>query len=83
MNHLDTEISISDLKKFWIPNTAQVIHCGAHLAEELDEYISNGFNNIVWIEAMPEIFTELQKRYRDWMEILRLTPAFGREQVKN
>jgi FkbM family methyltransferase len=62
MNDVETEISISDLKKFWIPNSAQVIHCGAHLAEESDDYISNGFNNIVWIEAMPEIFSELHKK---------------------
>ena len=43
-------------------NAAQVIHCGAHLAEELDDYISSGFINIVWIEAMPGVYEELHNK---------------------
>ena len=62
MNNLETEISISDIRKYWIKDSVQLVHCGAHLAEELSEYQSQGFNEIVWVEAMPEVFESLREK---------------------
>jgi FkbM family methyltransferase len=31
-----------------------VIHIGAHHAEELTSYVSNGINDVIWIEANPD-----------------------------
>jgi FkbM family methyltransferase len=62
VNNLETEILISDLRKYWIKDSVQLIHCGAHLAEELGEYLSKGFKEIIWIEAMPEVFENLREK---------------------
>jgi FkbM family methyltransferase len=62
MNNLETEISISDIRKYWIKDSVQLVHCGAHLAEELSEYLSKGFKEIIWIEAMPEVFQSLREK---------------------
>lgn len=36
-----------------------IIHIGAHLAEERDDYILNGLNNTIWIEANLSVFNRL------------------------
>jgi FkbM family methyltransferase len=62
MNNSDTEISIEDIKRFWIEGSPTIIHCGAHLAEELEEYEKVGWRKIVWIEANPNLITRLTGR---------------------
>jgi len=62
MNNSDTEISIGDLSNHWIKTPVTVVHCGAHLAEELEEYESVRWERIVWIEANPNLIPPLQKR---------------------
>lgn len=42
-----------------------VIHVGAHRGEEIDEHLSLGAKKIVWIEANPEVFLELQENISD------------------
>jgi FkbM family methyltransferase len=37
-----------------------IIHIGAHLLEERNDYLSQGIENIVWIEANPKIFTNIK-----------------------
>jgi FkbM family methyltransferase len=37
-----------------------IIHVGAHLMEERENYLSMGINNIIWIEANPEIFNTIK-----------------------
>jgi len=39
-----------------------VIHIGAHLMEERDDYINEGINNIIWIEANPSVFSVINKK---------------------
>lgn len=36
-----------------------IIHLGAHLAEELGDYLQEKINNVVWIEANPDLFSQL------------------------
>lgn len=37
-----------------------IFHVGASHAEELQSYISNGIENMIWIEAIPEIYEKMQ-----------------------
>lgn len=39
-----------------------VLHVGAHLGEESVTYKQNGFQEVNWVEAQPEIFAQLVKR---------------------
>lgn len=39
-----------------------VIHIGAHLGEEGQDYQDNGVEKVVWFEANPELMEELEKR---------------------
>lgn len=39
-----------------------IIHLGAHLAEELDDYLSFNIQNVVWVEGNPELFIDLKKK---------------------
>ena len=62
MQDFETEISIDDLAKFWIRKPTQVIHCGAHLAEEADDYALNLLSPVIWIEAAPNLIPRLKAR---------------------
>jgi len=51
-------IKFSDIvKKYGIPKG--IIHIGAHLMEEREDYLSYGLNNTVWIEANPKIYDKI------------------------
>lgn len=39
-----------------------IIHLGAHLAEELDDYLSDSQKNVIWVEANPELYEGLKNR---------------------
>lgn len=36
-----------------------IIHIGAHLMEERNDYLLHGLNNTIWIEANPKIFSKI------------------------
>lgn len=40
-----------------------IIHIGAHLMEERNDYISNGLDNTIWVEANPELYNILKNLY--------------------
>lgn len=44
-----------------------VIHIGAHLMEERNDYTSNGLYNTIWVEANPKIYSQikLKQLYKD------------------
>jgi len=68
MKDYETEIFIEDIHKFWIKGPIQVIHCGAHLAEEASEYYANNFKPVIWIEAVPDlipVLTGIVNKYSD------------------
>lgn len=54
-----------DIQRVWINNNVSVVHCGAHLAEELEAYLDVGWNNIIWIEANPHLIPALSARVRN------------------
>jgi len=66
MNNYQTEISIRHIQDFWINKKLLVVHCGAHKAEELDEYLSVGWDQVIWIEANPELIPVIQARIKDY-----------------
>jgi FkbM family methyltransferase len=66
MNNYETEISIRHIHDFWINKKLLVVHCGAHKAEELDEYLDVGWDQIIWIEANPELIPVIQGRIKDY-----------------
>ena len=68
MQDFDTEIFIEDIKKFWLPKGASVIHCGAHLAEEAKDYDQNNFSPVIWIEAAPNLIEPLEERVKSYPE---------------
>ena len=39
-----------------------IIHLGAHLAEELEDYLKQDIDNVVWVEANPQLFDALKQR---------------------
>lgn len=41
-------------------NPNGIIHVGAHLMEERENYLSKGIDNIIWIEANPKIFNMIK-----------------------
>jgi FkbM family methyltransferase len=55
-------IPIQDLKTFWKVKPSGVVHVGAHAGEELNDYEKYSFGPVVWIEAQPDLATELSKR---------------------
>jgi len=36
-----------------------IIHIGAHMVEERSKYLSCGVNNIIWIEANPDLYNKI------------------------
>lgn len=55
-------ISISELTVNYGCNPRIVWHLGGHNAEELDDYLSNGSQEIHWFEANPELALTLQSK---------------------
>jgi len=44
--------------KYGVPKG--IIHIGAHLMEERNDYISKGIDNIIWIEANPKVYSKIE-----------------------
>lgn len=40
-------------------NATGVLHIGAHTGQEAEAYSANGIENVIWIEANPELFKKL------------------------
>ena len=55
-------ISVSDLVKFWGVKPNNVLHIGAHHAEELEAYTSHHWNRVTWVEAQPDKVDFLRKK---------------------
>ena len=37
-----------------------IIHIGAHLMEERNDYLSNGLKNTIWVEANPKVYDKIE-----------------------
>lgn len=53
-------ISIKDKMLEYNIEPTGIIHVGAHMCQELDEYIDIGFKKIVFVEANPEIYDKIK-----------------------
>ena len=50
-----------------------IVHVGAHLGEEAEDYLAAGFREMVFVEANPEIFPRLEAHlefWRGWLDVL-------------
>lgn len=54
-------IKLSDIYAKYNPQIKGVIHVGGSHAEEQNDYLHHGIKKQLWIEAIPEVFKELQK----------------------
>ncbi len=43
-----------------------IIHVGAHLAQELEDYLALNPEQILWIEADPDVFHRLEQKLREY-----------------
>lgn len=59
-----------------------VFHVGASTGQEARDYYNAGVKNVIWIEAIPEIFTELQKHIYKYPEMIALNVCVGNEDGK-
>ena len=55
-------ISVSDLVNFWGVKPKNVLHIGAHNAEELEAYTKHNWNQVTWVEAQPDKIEYLKKK---------------------
>ena len=70
---LNTWISnIEDPLKFslkYVIRPESVLHCGSHLGQEYDVYVSRSVKNIWWLEAQAKICSELRSKFGHEMVI--------------
>jgi len=55
-------MSMTELRWRWRLAPTSVLHVGAHLAEECNLYQSAGWSNVTWIEANPDLISDLRKK---------------------
>jgi FkbM family methyltransferase len=55
-------IKFEDIKNKYNLNISNVLHVGAHEAEEHDDYFSNGCKKVYWVEANEELVKKLKTR---------------------
>ena len=56
------------VKKYGKPSG--IIHIGAHMREERDAYLKHSIDSILWIEANPEIFNQINAMPKNTNEII-------------
>lgn len=52
-------IPFTDLKEKYKLSVRGIIHIGASTGQEMPEYAKNGVENVVWVEANPEVYGQL------------------------
>lgn len=73
---------IEDIKKNNIRING-VLHIGAHDGGELDAYVSNNINNVVFVEANPKIYERLSERCKKYSNMNIHTFNVGISDKKN
>lgn len=58
-------ISIKQLSKYWNIKPINILHVGAHEAEEFEEYIGNGWGPVTWVEVQPEKVQLLREKLKN------------------
>jgi FkbM family methyltransferase len=55
------------VNKYGVPKG--IIHLGAHLAEELVDYLRYNIQNVVWVEGNPDLFQHLEDKIKNTKHI--------------
>jgi FkbM family methyltransferase len=58
-------LNFTQLRKKYSMDIKGIIHVGAHYGEEMEEYVSNGIQEIILFEPLSECFDILQKKIFD------------------
>lgn len=74
-------IPISHLKKYWLVDPRGSLHVGAHSGEELGEYSKYGFDPVIWVEAQPDLASNLAKKVQPPSIVLQAV-AWNRDGVE-
>src|ERR1700755_2954604 len=59
-----------------------VLHLGANTGQEAPVYNRHGVSEVIWVEAIPEIFEELVKNVEQYPAQLCLNICVGKEEGK-
>lgn len=43
-----------------------ILHLGAHLAEEAEDYHRFGVDNVLWVEAIPDLIESIRQKVEPW-----------------
>jgi len=63
-------------------NPTGVFHIGASTGQEAKDYNDAGIDNVIWIEAIPEIFNQLQNHISKYPKMIALNECVGNEDGK-
>jgi FkbM family methyltransferase len=59
-------INFRDIRNKYKINIKGILHVGAHHAEEAESYRTCGVDNVIWVEADPDTFNELQNKISNY-----------------
>ncbi len=68
-------LNIQSLCQRYKVSTRGVIHVGAHEGQELNQYLEMGAEQVILIEANPQIFTKLQESVKKFSNVIPLNYA--------
>lgn len=60
-------LNFTELVRKW-GNPRGIIHIGAHIMEERQEYLNNGYTNTIWVEANPSLLPRLSSELQNSRE---------------
>ncbi|QFZ92694.2 FkbM family methyltransferase [Synechococcus elongatus] len=60
------------LLRFISSSIRGIIHVGAHEAQEVTEYVSQGITHVIWIEANPAMHSFIRAKIQPWQETMHL-----------
>lgn len=64
------------IKKYHFKPTG-VFHVGASTGQECEDYVKSGVINVVWIEAIPAVFEQLEKHIEPYPSMLSFNQCIG------
>lgn len=59
-----------------------ILHCGANKAQELQSYLDNGIEEVIWVEAIKEVYNELNEIIKPYPKQIALNACVSNENYK-
>lgn len=69
------------LRKYRIKPTG-ILHIGASTGQEANDYLSAGIGNVIWVEAIPEVYAQLKQRISTVPGMKAINECIGDEDGK-